>query len=481
MSFLPALTNVVRARRDLAGFLLGLHREQGDVARAQVGNLHIHLVAHPDHVRDVLVTHQRSFMKGHVLQRAKILLGEGLLTSEGEFHLRQRRLVQPAFHRQRIAAYAQAMVDRAWIVSDKWRDGQRVDMDHEMMALTLAIVARTLFDADVDAEADEIGGALTEALELFQTVFIPGMQLLDHLPLPHTRRFARARGRLDATIYRLIAQRRSERARGEERGDLLSMMLSAQDAEGDGGSMTDEQLRDEAMTLFLAGHETTANALTWTWYLLSQHPGVADRLHEEVDRVLGDRRATADDLPALAYTRMVLSESMRLYPPAYAIGRRALEDYTVGGVLVPRGALVVVSPLVTQRDARWFPDPERFDPERWTVEAQAARPKFSYFPFGGGTRMCIGDQFAWTEGILLIATLAQRWHAEMVAGQRVGMKPMITLRTKYGMKMVVRRRGQNAGGLGSGIRGEGWKGAAALRACGLMMSAAAKPPRLYHP
>jgi cytochrome P450 len=364
--------------------------------------------------------------------------------------------VQPAFHRQRIAAYAQAMVDRAWIVSERWRDGQRVDMDHEMMALTLAIVARTLFDADVDAEADEIGSALTQALELFQTVFIPGMELLDRLPLPHTRRFARARGRLDATIYRLIAQRRSERARGEERGDLLSMMLSAQDSEGDGGSMTDEQLRDEAMTLFLAGHETTANALTWTWYLLSQNPPVAKRLHEEVDRVLGDRRATADDLPALTYARMVLSESMRLYPPAYAIGRRALEDYAVGGVMVPRGALVVVSPLVTQRDARWFPDPERFDPERWTPEAQAARPKFSYFPFGGGTRMCIGDQFAWTEGILLIATLAQRWRAEMVAGQRVGMKPMITLRTKYGMRMVVRRRGQ-----GSGVRSEGWKGAAA--------------------
>jgi cytochrome P450 len=369
-----------------------------------------------------------------------MLLGEGLLTSEGEFHLRQRRLVQPAFHRQRIAAYAREMVSRAWITGDRWRDGQTVDMDHEMMALTLAIVARTLFDADVDAEADEIGGALTEVLRLFQTVFIPGMQLFDRLPLPHTRRFARARGRLDATIYRLIAERRGERARGEERGDLLSMMLAAQDAEGDGGSMTDEQLRDEAMTLFLAGHETTSNALTWTWYLLSQHPTVEARLHDEVDRVLGNRRATADDLFALPYTRMVLSESMRLYPPAYAIGRRALEDYEVNGVLIPRGSLAVVSPLVTQRDARWFPEPERFDPDRWAPEAQAARPKFSYFPFGGGTRMCIGDQFAWTEGTLLLATLAQRWRAELAAGQRVAMKPMITLRPRYGMRMIVRKR-----------------------------------------
>jgi cytochrome P450 len=440
MRILPALANLLRARRDLADFLLSLQREQGDVARGRLGYLRVHLIAHPDHVRDVLVTHQRAFMKGHVLQRAKMLLGEGLLTSEGDFHLRQRRLVQPAFHRQRIAAYAHQMVARAWITSDRWGDGQTVDMDREMMALTLAIVARTLFDADVDAEADEIGGALTEVLRLFQTVFIPGMHLFDRLPLPHTRRFARARGRLDATIYRLIAERRAERARGEERGDLLSMMLAAQDAEGDGGSMTDEQLRDEAMTLFLAGHETTSNALTWTWYLLSQHPAVERRLHDEVDRVLGIRRATADDLASLPYTRMVLTESMRLYPPAYAIGRKTLEDYEVAGVVIPRGTLVVVSPLVTQRDARWFPDPERFDPERWTPEAQAARPKFSYFPFGGGTRMCIGDQFAWTEGMLLLATLAQRWRAELAAGQRVAMKPMITLRPRYGMRMVVRRR-----------------------------------------
>jgi cytochrome P450 len=421
MTLLSGLANLLRMRSDLAGFLLTLHREQGDVARARVGNLRIHLIAHPDHVRDVLVTHQRAFMKGHVLQRAKMLLGEGLLTSEGDFHLRQRRLVQPAFHRQRIAAYAREMVDRAWITGDRWHDGQTVEMDREMMALTLAIVSRTLFDADVDAEADEIGGALTEVLRLFQTVFIPGMQRLDRLPLPHTRRFARARGRLDATIYRLIAERRAERARTESRGDLLSMMLAAQDAEGDGGSMTDEQLRDEAMTLFLAGHETVSNALTWTWYLLSQHPAVEARLHAEVDRVLGERRASADDLGFLPYTRMVLSESMRLYPPAYAIGRRALEDYEVAGVVAPRGSLVVVSPLVTQRDARWYPEPERFDPDRWTAEAQAARPKFSYFPFGGGTRTCIGDQFAWTEGMLLLATLTQRWRADLAECQRVAM------------------------------------------------------------
>lgn len=435
-----ALINILRMRSDLAGFLLAMHREQGDIARARVGNLHLHLLAHPDAVRDVLVTHQRAFMKGHVLQRAKMLLGEGLLTSEGEHHLRQRRLVQPAFHRQRLADYATAMVDRTLVTRDRWRDGMLVDMDHEMMALTLAIVARTLFDADVDVEADEIGGALSDVLRLFQTVFIPGMQLLDRLPLPHTRRFAQSRGRLEATIYRLIRERRAERARGEMRGDLLSMLLAAQDTEGDGRGMTDEQVRDEAMTLFLAGHETTANALTWTWYLLSQHPHVAYRLHAEVDGTLGDRRATLDDLAALPYTRQVLAESMRLYPPAYAIGRQVLEPYPVGRLTIPRGSLVVVSPLVTQRDARWFPDPERFDPDRWTPDAQTSRPKFSYFPFGGGTRVCIGEHFAWTEGTLVLATLAQRWRAELVEGQRVAMKPMITLRTRFGMKMRVRGR-----------------------------------------
>jgi cytochrome P450 len=203
--------------------------------------------------------------------------------------------------------------------------------------------------------------------------------------------------------------------------------------------MTDAQVRDEAMTLFLAGHETTANALNWTWYLLAQHPNVESRLHEEIDRVLGDRPPALDDLGTLVYTRMVIAESMRLYPPAYAIGRRALEPYPVAGLTIPRGALVIVSPLVTHRDARWFPDPERFDPERWTPEAVAKRPKFSYFPFGGGTRLCIGDQFAWTEAILVLATLARRWRAELIPGQQVKMRPMITLRSS-GIRMVVRHR-----------------------------------------
>lgn len=229
------------------------------------------------------------------------------------------------------------------------------------------------------------------------------------------------------------------RASGEDKGDLLSMLLLAQDTEGDGTGMSDMQLRDEALTIFLAGHETTANALTWTWYLLSQNPEVEARMHAEVDSI-GDRLPTYEDMTALPYTRMVLAESMRLYPPAWGIGRRAMESFDAWGFSVPANSVVLMSQYVMHRDARFFPDPERFDPDRWSPEAQAARPKFAYFPFGGGNRVCIGEQFAWMEGVLLLATLAQRWRMRLVDGHPVELKPLITLRPKYGMKMTLERR-----------------------------------------
>jgi cytochrome P450 len=305
-----------------------------------------------------------------------------------------------------------------------------------MMRLTLDIVAKTLFDADVDAEAAEIGRAMTTAFESFNYAMIPFTEYLDHVPIPPVRRFNSARDRLDKTIYRLIAERR---ASGEDRGDLLSMLLLAQDTEGDGTGMSDTQLRDEALTIFLAGHETTANALTWTWYLLSQHPDVEERFHREIDSLNG-AAPTIDDLARLPYTRMVLAESMRLYPPAWAIGRRALAPFQMREFNVPAGTVVLMSQYVMHRDPRYFPDPERFDPERWTPEAQAARPKFSYFPFGGGARVCIGEQFAWMEGILLLATIAQQWRMRLVEDQVVDVQPLITLRPRYGMRMSISRR-----------------------------------------
>ena len=328
------------------------------------------------------------------------------------------------------------MVEFAERARTRWKDGATLDMHTEMMRLTLDIVAKTLFDADVDAEAAEIGKAMTTAFESFNYAMIPFTEYLDHVPIPPVRRFNSARDRLDKTIFRLIAERR---ASGEDRGDLLSMLLLAQDTEGDGTGMSDAQLRDEALTIFLAGHETTANALTWTWYLLSQHPEVEKRFHAEIDSLNGVS-PTIDDLARLPYTRMVLAESMRLYPPAWAIGRRALDAFQMREFNVPAGAVVLMSQYVMHRDARYFPDPDRFDPERWTPEAQASRPKFSYFPFGGGARVCIGEQFAWMEGILLLATIAQKWRMRLAEKQIVDVQPLITLRPRFGMRMEFQSR-----------------------------------------
>jgi cytochrome P450 len=419
--------NLVKFQRHRLEFVTQMAREYGDVAFFYFGPQPMVLLNEPEAIRDVLVTHSKNFMKGEGLQRAKRLLGEGLLTSEGEFHLRQRRLMQPAFHRQRIAGYAATMVEFAERMSQRWQPGAQMDIAREMMHLTLAIAGKTLFDADVEGEADEIGNALSEAMTQFNRLTLPFAQWLEKLPLPATRKFQQARARLDATIYRMIAERRrSFEASGEDRGDLLSMLLAARDTEGDGTGMTDEQLRDEAMTIFLAGHETTANALTWTWYLL----------HGRLPR--------AEDYPRLRYTEMVLAEAMRLYPPAWIIGRRALQDYSINGYDIPARTIILMSQYVTHRDSRWFPEPERFDPERWTPEAKETRPKFSYYPFGGGNRICIGEQFAWMEGVLVLATVAQRWRMRLLAGHQVELEPIVTLRPKHGplgaMPMVLERR-----------------------------------------
>jgi cytochrome P450 len=376
-------------------------------------------------------------MKGLALQRAKRLLGEGLLTSEGDFHRRQRRLAQPAFHRHRITSYADVMTAYAAQTSQGWRNGETLDISEEMMRLTLGIVGKTLFDADVASDAQEVGEAMAVAMDLFNTLTLPFFNLLQKLPLPQFRRFDNARLRLDAIIFRLIEERRRS---GRDHGDLLSMLLLAQDTEGDGGQMTNAQLRDELMTIFLAGHETTANAMTWTWYLLSQNPEFESKLHQEIDEVLGGRVPGFDDVARLKYTEMVLAESMRLYPPAWALGRMALNDFEIGGYVVPKNSLVLMSQYVMHRDPRYFANPSRFDPERWTPEAREARPQFSYFPFGGGPRRCIGEGFAWMEGILLLATLAQQWQMRLVPNHPVELKPVMTLRPKHGMRMIVTRR-----------------------------------------
>ncbi len=424
-------------RRGPLTYFQKLAEDYGDISFFKLGPQDAYFLNHPDLIKDVLVTNSENFMKGLALQRAKRLLGEGLLTSEGEFHRRQRRLAQPAFHRARIAAYGELMIEHAVRAQSRWRDGVTVDMSAEMMRLTLGIVGKTLFAADVEENAAEVGEAMTVVMQLFNTITIPFFELLEKLPLPQLRRFDTARAKLDKIIFNLIDERRRS---GDDLGDLLSMLLLAQDDEGDGGRMTDAQLRDELMTIFLAGHETTANALTWTWYLLSQNPAAEAKLHAELDQVLAGKSPEVADLPRLTYTEMVLAESMRLYPPAWALGRMSIAECEIAGYRVPPRSLVLMSQYVVHRDARYFEQPERFDPERWTTEARAHRPQFSYFPFGGGNRRCIGEGFAWMEGILLLATLAQRWRLRLVADQIVALRPVITLRPRYGMRMTLESR-----------------------------------------
>jgi cytochrome P450 len=312
-------------------------------------------------------------------------------------------------------------------------------MAEELRGLTLLIAAQTLFDTEVESEVRAISDALTEALHMYRWATLPFAARFERFVPALTRRFNHARERLDATVYRMIRERR---ASGEDRGDLLSMLILARDVDGDGNQMTDEQLRDEAMTLLLAGHETTANAMAWTCYLLSQNPAVVARLHAEVDQVLAGRRPGADDVPQLPYTRMVFAEAMRCYPPAWVIARRPVEDTPVGSHLLPAGALIFMSQWVTHHDDRYYPDPHRFDPERWTPEAVAARPRFSYYPFGGGSRVCIGEHFAWMEGVLILAALASRWRFDLVPGHPVIPQPLITLRPKHGIRMTVHWRSE---------------------------------------
>lgn len=426
----PIVGNLYAFRKSPLDFLSKMAREYGDLVYFKVARQHMYLVNHPDYVREVLVNNQSNFIKSRALQRAKVLLGEGLLTSEGQQHLRQRRLVQPAFHRERLAGYAAAMSAVAVQWRDRWQPGSTLDISTEMPHLTLSIVAKTLFSADVESEASEIGEAMTTVLEMFRLLLMPFAEYLEKLPLPHIRRFEKARARLDATIYGLIRERRKS---GVDTGDLLSMLLFAQDEES---GMTDEQVRDEALTLFLAGHETTANALTWTWYLLSQHPEIERRLHDEIDAVLGDRAPEFADVPQLRYAEMILAEALRLYPPAWAIGRKAKGGFELGGVEVPAESICILCPYLVHRDPRWFPEPEKFDPERWTPEARDARPKFSYYPFGGGARVCIGERFAWMEGVIVMAAIAQKWRLRLQPGQRVEPLPLITLRVKNGLRMI---------------------------------------------
>jgi cytochrome P450 len=428
---------VYRPGRSPLVFFANLVRQYGDVVHFKASGEHMYLVTNPRHVREILVTNQRNFRKGRGLERTKGLLGEGLLTSEGETHLRQRRLMQPAFHKDRIATYAAVMTEYAERASGQWSDGATLDVAEAMMRLTLNVVGKTLFNADVESQAKDVGSALGAVMGSFWIRMLPFADTIERLPLPALRRAREARVTLDQIVYRMIAERRQTPG---DRGDLLSMLLLARDEEDNGRGMSDDQVRDEALTIFLAGHETTANVLSWTWYLLSQSPEVEGRLHEEVDRVLAGRVPRLEDIPSLGFVEKVVTESMRLYPPAWIIGRRAIDAFTLDAYSIPARSLVAVSPYLTQRDARYFPEPERFDPDRWSTEFKAGLPPFAYYPFGGGTRRCIGESFAWMELVLVIAAIARNWQFRLVPGHRVVPQPLVTLRLKHGLQMVAAHR-----------------------------------------
>jgi cytochrome P450 len=412
---------------------LGRLQEYPDMVRLRLGIGEFYLITSPSMIQEVLVTRQREFIKGEFLQNTKKVFGEGLLTSEGDFHHRQRRLIQPAFHGDRIRAYADIITAYEERLTEGWRDGETLDAHAEMTKLTMSIIAKCLFDIDVETRSESISADLSLIIEYFDRLSSPLSRILERLP--SNRKYQAAVKRTDAFVYDMIRERRSSR---RDRGDLMSMLLTAKDE--DGSEMSDSQVRDEVLITFAAGHETTSNALTWTWLLLSQNPAVEKRLHEEVDSVLQAGPPRFEDIGRLAYTTKVLTESMRLYPPAWVLTREALNDCVIGGYSIPKGANVILSQYVTHHDPRFFRDPERFDPDRWTPQMRERLPKFAYFPFGGGARSCVGEPFAWMEGTLLIAAMSRRWEMRHLRGEKVEMSPSITLRPKNGMTMELRRR-----------------------------------------
>jgi cytochrome P450 len=414
-----------------------MRKTYGEIAFFKLGKRKMYMVSDPEIVKDVLVTNSKNFSKSRALKRAKMVVGEGLLTSEADFHLKQRRMIQPVFLQKRISKYAAVMSEHSFRISQQWHDGQVLDMHKEMMKLTFSIVVKTLFNSDIEKNPDEIGDALTAVMKQFTRLVFPFSEYLDKLPLAGIKKCNEALEKLDSTIYEFIEERR-----GNEDGydDLLSLLLSVRSDDSDSAGMTDQQIRDEAITLFIAGQETTANSLSWSLYLISQHTEVESKLYEEINSVLGSRLPDMDDYKKLEYTKMVFTEAMRLYPPAWTVVRRALSDYRLKDYIVPKGDDIFMSQYVIHRDPKYYPDPLEFRPARWENDFMKLIPRFAYYPFGGGPRLCIGEGFAWMEGVLVLATILQRWKMKLVQNGAVKPDPLITLRPKNGLKMMLEKR-----------------------------------------
>ncbi|GAB4207713.1 MAG: cytochrome P450 [Roseiflexaceae bacterium] len=425
---------------DPLAFLERITRTYGDIVRYRLLHMQVHLLNHPDHIRHVLQEHQRNYTKELFdYDMLRWITGNGLVTSEGSFWLRQRRLAQPAFHRQRIAALGEQISAAAADLLERWDDlpeGQSVDVQDAMMRVTLRVVGEALFGTDVSQQADQVSAAFSTLTRNLMRRFQELGVLPPILPTKRDREFRAARAQLDRVVFQIIEQRRRS---GEDRGDLLSLLMQARDQET-GEQMDDRQLRDEVATLLLAGHETTATTLTWAFHLLGTNPAVEARLHAELDTVLGGRLPGMDDLPQLPYTRMVIDETMRLYPPVPTMSRKAVAEDMIGGYRIPANSAVIISPYTMQRHPAFWPEPERFDPERFSPERSAGRPRFAYFPFSGGPRQCIGNTFALAEAQIILAALAQHYRLRPTAGRRVESELMLTLRPRGGLPMLLERR-----------------------------------------
>ena len=421
-------------QRDPLAFFTKIARDYGDVSQLRLLNFRTLFINHPDDIEDVLVNKARKFEKGRVMKANMRLFGEGLLTSEGDFWLRQRRLAQPAFHRARVAAYGTTMVEYAERAMRGWKSGEVRDIHEDMMEITLQIVGKTLFNAELTRDAKEVGETMEVLLKLAADF---GKSILIPLWVPTPRNLRARMGirRIEKIIYRIIAQKRAE---ASDTGDLLSMLLAVQDE--DGSRMTDKQLRDETITLFLAGHETTANALSWTIWLLAQNPAAEKKFLDELAGVLNGRAPCVEDMPKLTYTANILTESMRLYPPAWGMARLVKEEVEVAGYKLVPGNGVACAQWVVHRDARWFDEPKRFLPERWEGNLAKRLPRFAYFPFGGGPRQCIGNSFALMEATLILATIAQKFRFKLVEGHPVKPLASITLRPQRGIRAALEAR-----------------------------------------
>jgi cytochrome P450 len=428
--------NLKEFGRDQLGMLTRWARDYGDLVSARFGARGVVFANHPELVEEILVNQNRKFIKHFRLRRTRRSLGYGLLTSEGEFWRSQRKLAQPAFHRERITAYARFMVEYTERMLQSWADGQVRDVQDDMMRLTLEIVAKTLFDAEISGET----ASASVAMETLMRCFIARTGSLVNppqwIPTPLNLRVERAIRKLERIIVAIIAERRKT---GTDRGDLLSMLLEAQDEES-GRRMSDQQLRDEVMTLFMAGHETTANTLAWAWVLLSEHPDVEARLHAELDLVLGGRPPGIADLPRLRFAESIVSETLRIYPTVWMIGREAIEPVELDGYRIPAGTTVFMPQWVVHRDCRWYDDPEEFRPDRWEDGLIQRIHRYAYFPFGGGPRICIGNQFALMEATLILATIASEYHIRLAPDAVIVPLPTMTLRPAHGVKVILSRR-----------------------------------------